>query len=172
MRAHKTNWSLSKEQIIYAYLPVENQCKLLLFTSVMHFWYFHPSTKMLLRMRRKKHEIKLYIDFLNVTHPVCQDCYRVLVSLKSWPGQLLSLFPCLRPKILARMLFFGILSLKAVILDITAFFIVIIGENKPMHKKYNIKNRYFWELQYTNSVSKTSCADHPAPVVSPLYVCL
>ena len=36
-----------------------------------------------------------------------QECYRVLVSLKSWPGQLLSLNPCLRPKILARMLFFG-----------------------------------------------------------------
>ena len=63
------------------------------------------------------------------------------------------------------MLFLGILSLKAVILDITAFLIVIIGENKPMHKKYNLKNRYCWELQYTNSVSKTSCADHPAAVV-------
>ena len=36
-----------------------------------------------------------------------QECYRVLVSLKSWPGQLLSLNPCLRPKILARMLFLG-----------------------------------------------------------------
>ena len=36
-----------------------------------------------------------------------QECYRVLVSLISWPGQLLSLNPCRRPKILARMLFWG-----------------------------------------------------------------
>ena len=42
-----------------------------------------------------------------------QECYRVLVSLKSWPGQLLSLNPCLRPKILARMLFFGDFVLKS-----------------------------------------------------------
>ena len=33
---------------------------------------------------------------------------KVLVSLFSWPGQLLSLYPCLRPKIVARMLFRGI----------------------------------------------------------------
>ena len=43
-----------------------------------------------------------------------QDCYRVLVSLISWPGQLLSLFPCQRLKFLARMLFLGILSLPVV----------------------------------------------------------
>ena len=36
-----------------------------------------------------------------------QGWNRVLVSLISWPGQLLSLNPCRRPKILARMLFFG-----------------------------------------------------------------
>ena len=36
-----------------------------------------------------------------------RECYRVLVSLKSWQGQLLSLNPCLRPKILTRMLFLG-----------------------------------------------------------------
>ena len=40
-----------------------------------------------------------------------QDCNRVLVSLISWPGQLLSLNPCGRPKILARMPFFGIYAL-------------------------------------------------------------
>ena len=39
-----------------------------------------------------------------------QDWNRVLVSLISWPGQLLSLFPCERLKFLARMLFLGILS--------------------------------------------------------------
>ena len=52
-----------------------------------------------------------------------QDCYRVLVSIISWPGQLLSLNPCQRPKILARMLFWGILSLTVVILEITAYLI-------------------------------------------------
>ena len=36
-----------------------------------------------------------------------QGWNRVLVSLISWPGQLLSLYPCRRPKILARMLFWG-----------------------------------------------------------------
>ena len=40
-----------------------------------------------------------------------QDCNRVFVSLISWPGQLLSLNPCGRPKILARMPFFGIYAL-------------------------------------------------------------
>ena len=50
-----------------------------------------------------------------------QDCYRVLVSIISWPGQLLSLNPCQRPKILARMLFGGILSLTIVILEIKAY---------------------------------------------------
>ena len=40
-----------------------------------------------------------------------QDCNRVLVSLISWPGQLLSLNPCGRPKILARMPFLGIYAL-------------------------------------------------------------
>ena len=50
-------------------------------------------------------KILLVIDDLN------QDCYRVLVSLISWPGQLLSLNPCGRPKILARMPFFGIYAL-------------------------------------------------------------
>ena len=53
-----------------------------------------------------------------------QGWNRVLVSVISWPGQLLSLYPCLRPKILARMLFLGILSLKVVILDITAYLII------------------------------------------------
>ena len=43
-----------------------------------------------------------------------QRCYRILVSLKSWPGLILSLNPCLRPKILAWMLFLGIMSLKVV----------------------------------------------------------
>ena len=38
-----------------------------------------------------------------------QEWNRVLVSLISWPGQLLSLFPCERLKFLARMLFLGIL---------------------------------------------------------------
>ena len=37
-----------------------------------------------------------------------QGSYLVLVSQKSWPGQLLSLYPCRRPKILARMLFWDI----------------------------------------------------------------
>ena len=36
-----------------------------------------------------------------------QDWNRVLVSIISWPGQLLSLNPCWRQKILARMLFLG-----------------------------------------------------------------
>ena len=53
-----------------------------------------------------------------------QGWNRVLVSLISWPGQLLSLNPCRRPKILARMLFGGILSLTVVILEITAFLII------------------------------------------------
>ena len=43
---------------------------------------------------------------MNSVH-VGQGCNRVLVSLISWPGQLLSLNPCWRPKILARMLFWG-----------------------------------------------------------------
>ena len=44
-----------------------------------------------------------------------QDCYRVLVSIISWPGQLLSLNPCQRPKILARMFFcVEILSLTTI----------------------------------------------------------
>ena len=42
-----------------------------------------------------------------------QGWNRVLVSLISWPGQLLSLFPCERLKFLARMLFLGILSTDA-----------------------------------------------------------
>ena len=52
-----------------------------------------------------------------------QGCYRVLVSLISWPGQHLSLNPCWRPKILASMLFLGILSLTVVIIEITAYLI-------------------------------------------------
>ena len=32
-----------------------------------------------------------------IDQPFRQECYRVLVSLKSWPGQLLSLNPCLVP---------------------------------------------------------------------------
>ena len=39
--------------------------------------------------------------------------HRVLVSLISWPGQLLSLNPCRRLKILARMLFLGIFSFNS-----------------------------------------------------------
>ena len=39
-----------------------------------------------------------------------QDWNLILVSLLSWPGQLLSLFPCESLKFLARMLFLGILS--------------------------------------------------------------
>ena len=54
-----------------------------------------------------------------------QDCYRVLVSIISWPGQLLSLNPCQRPKILARMLFFGILCLTVVILEIKALSLLL-----------------------------------------------
>ena len=42
-----------------------------------------------------------------------QECYHVLVSLKSWPGQIFFLNPCLRPKILARMLFLGDFVLKS-----------------------------------------------------------
>ena len=52
---------------------------------------------------------------LNVCLHTAQGCHRVLVSLISWPGQLLSLNPCRRPKILARMLFLRILSLTVVI---------------------------------------------------------
>ena len=37
-----------------------------------------------------------------------QDWNLILVSLLSWPGQLLSLFPCERLKVLARMVFLGI----------------------------------------------------------------
>ena len=55
---------------------------------------------------------------------VIQGCYRVLVSLKSWPGQHLSLNPC---------------TLQPIWLKI-----VIIGENKTMHKKYNIQMKYCW----------------------------
>ena len=43
-----------------------------------------------------------------------QGWYSVLVSLKSWPGQLLSSYSCRRPKILARTLFCEILSLEVV----------------------------------------------------------
>ena len=50
---------------------------------------------------------------MQVIH-VMQDWNRVLVSLISWPGQLLSLFPCQRLKFLARMLLLGILSLTVV----------------------------------------------------------
>ena len=48
-----------------------------------------------------------------------QGCYRVLVSLISWPGQLLSLNPCRRPNILARRLSYG--DFVLVILEITAY---------------------------------------------------
>ena len=44
----------------------------------------------------------------------------LMTSLFSWPGQFLSLNPCRRPKILARMLFLRILSLTVVIADIKA----------------------------------------------------
>ena len=57
---------------------------------------------------------------LYFTFSVHQGWNRVLVSLFSWPGQLLSLNPCRRPKILARMLFLRILSLTVVIADVTA----------------------------------------------------
>ena len=76
--------------------------------------------------------------------PQLQGCYRVLVSLISWPGQLLSLNPCRRPKILARVLFLGILSLTVVILDITAYFIIDCDYwwNQPMLPGYNIWMKY------------------------------
>ena len=53
-----------------------------------------------------------YLVFKMLVHGVhkahlIQGWNRVLVSLISWPGQLLSLNPCQRPKILARMLFWG-----------------------------------------------------------------
>ena len=58
--------------------------------------------------------------------PLCfwnnQEWYRVLVSLISWPGQLLSLNPCGRPKILARMPFLGIYALFCRIFGIYALF--------------------------------------------------
>ena len=52
-----------------------------------------------------------------------QGCYRVLVSLFSWPGQLLVLESLPEAKILARMLFLRILSLTVVITDIAAYLI-------------------------------------------------
>ena len=64
------------------------------------------------------------VEFRPWLEAVGQECYRVLVSLISWPGQLLSLNPCRRPKILARMLFLGILSLTVVILEITVYLII------------------------------------------------
>ena len=54
-------------------------------------------------------QVMQIIQETQVIH-VMQDWNRVLVSLISWPGQLLSLFPCERLKFLARMLFLGILS--------------------------------------------------------------
>ena len=53
-------------------------------------------------------QVMQIIQETQVIH-VMQDWNRVLVSLISWPGQLLSLFPCERLKFLARMLFLGIL---------------------------------------------------------------
>ena len=53
-------------------------------------------------------QVMQIIQETQVIH-VMQDWNRVLVSLISWPGQLLSLFSCERLKFLARMLFLGIL---------------------------------------------------------------
>ena len=56
-----------------------------------------------------------------------QGCHRVLVSLFSWPGQLLSLNPCGRPKILARMPFLGIYALFCRIFGGLPFFCQLFG---------------------------------------------
>ena len=65
---------------------------------------------------------------------MCHGWNSVFVSLKSWPGQLLSLYPCWRAKILAEMLFWDILSLASsemVIIQSIYSQIVIVGESKP-----------------------------------------
>ena len=54
---------------------------------------------------------KFKISKINGKMILTQGCHRVLVSLFSWPGQLLSLNPC-------QDVFFGILSLTLVILEI------------------------------------------------------
>ena len=106
-------------------------------SAIYAFW--EPKKTVNLGFRAKKQNFQPWV--------LGQGCHRVLVSLISWPGQLLSLNPCRRPKILARMLFFWILSFPVVILDITPYLIiVIIGENKPMHKKYNIPVLYCIEI--------------------------
>ena len=82
----------------------------------------HPGS--LLKLSSKKSILipeALVPTLLETPQHCLQDCYRVLVSIISWPGQLLSLNPCQRPKILARMLFGGILSLTIVILEIKAY---------------------------------------------------
>ena len=55
-------------------------------------------------------------DTLQLTYipQLLQECYRVLASLISWPGRLLSLKPCRRPKFLARMLFLGATDIKQI----------------------------------------------------------
>ena len=55
-------------------------------------------------------------DTLQLTYipQLLQECYRVLASLISWPGRLLSLKPCRRPKFLARMLFLGATDVKQI----------------------------------------------------------
>ena len=63
----------------------------------------------------KRKEVLTLEPESNMCVPMSQGWNRVLVSLFSWPGQLLSLNPCRRPKILARMLFLRILSLTVVI---------------------------------------------------------
>ena len=63
---------------------------------------------------------------MNSVH-VGQGCNRVLVSLISWPGQLLSLNPCGRPKILARMPFLGIYALFCRIFGGLPFFCQLFG---------------------------------------------
>ena len=66
-----------------------------------------------------------------------QECFRVLVSLISWPGQLLSLSPCRRPKIPGQDAFFlRILSLIVVILEITAYESIWGLVMKPFPKRY------------------------------------
>ena len=105
------------------------ECMILLasfFTTIVCFKshpdkLLHPNFAILVNVKRLKNLVglrpSLYLcEALDVVYIFCfpQDCYRVLVSLISWPGQLLSLFPCQRLKFLARMLFLGILSLTVV----------------------------------------------------------
>ena len=63
------------------------------------------------------------IDSIKNAGMLEQGWNRVLVSLFSWPGQLLVLVSLPEAKILARMLFLRILSLTVVITDIAAYLI-------------------------------------------------